>query len=191
MSDRSGDGNGAGGHAMLNAVIGVVGAVLAAVAGVVATSVLSGRSDQPTSPNAFVGPTTSSRQVGTTPFAGHREFQHFTVQVNELKGPRTDGSGSLIYDLMVRVCVTSAAPDAEDGRTRISWDPWTLVLEDGRKIRPDAGLAGLVGALPRQKYYNTGECGAGAIHFRVGDPAVPVSGVRYANVQGDVATFER
>lgn len=190
MSDRTGGESGSGGHAMLNAVIGIVGAVLAAIAGVVATSVLSSHTGQPPSTGVLVNPATSSHGPAT-PFTGVRKFEHFTVQVNGLHGPSTDGLGSMTYDLMVRVCVTSATPDALGGRTRISWDPWQLLLEDGRKIRPYAGLASSSGALPRQKYYNTGECAAGSIPFRVGDPAVPVSAVRYANVQGDVATFDR
>ncbi|WP_347354026.1 hypothetical protein [Intrasporangium sp.] len=110
-------------------------------------------------------------------------FDHFTVSVRKVSALTRDR-----FAVTVRVCVTSPAPDAVNGKTRISWEPWLLSVRGMSPRTPAEDLTGLPGVLPPSAYYQSGDCGQGIIPFRVPEDRQPTA-VLYRNGQGDVANF--
>lgn len=113
-------------------------------------------------------------------------FQHFAVTVDSPS--LTEGGG---YTVHADVCVRSLPPNPTNGTTRISWDPWKLVIPT-RSVSPsdDSVTAASAPAweFPRSANYKVGECARGTLPFFTSLEAEPRE-VTYRNSLGDSATW--
>ena len=116
-------------------------------------------------------------------------FDHFRVAVLE-SAPDPASYGYLVK---VRVCVRSLPPGSRDGRTRISWDPWTVTV-GGRTHRPSVQKDPPPDTFPRpdrsEARFRAGECAVGRLPFRSVGAGAGVTSIDYGNSLGDRARWQ-
>ena len=115
-------------------------------------------------------------------------FPYFAVTVQDAATtPEYDG-----YLVKLRVCVRRLPPGSTGGRTRISWDPWTVTV-GGRTHRPSAHQVlprnAFPGSYATQGRFRVGECAAGWLPFRSVKAGDQVTSVNYANSLGNRARW--
>ena len=107
-------------------------------------------------------------------------FKHFKVTMN---GSTSDTE---YYNIQPEVCVRKSVNSS--GLTRISTDPWTITLTNGKvlkkKVNPEMGT---VGNFPASGNYRKGECAYGWISFKTNGEEVREVG--YANSLGNQALW--
>lgn len=123
-------------------------------------------------------PIASPTDVGVD-VVGETTFDHFGVAVTGTE--RLNGDATLVH---VRVCLTSLTLDASNGKSRISWDPWSATSATGLVLRPKSAT-GVTGAFPRESRIAPGDCVSGDLVFNMPD----IVSVTYKNGQGDEVTF--
>jgi len=123
------------------------------------------------------------RPIGTP-----ARFTHFAVTVQDtVMDPEYYG-----YVVKLRVCVRSLPPGATSGRTRISWDPWT-VTAGGRSHRPSVQEDPPPDLFPRpyqtEGRFRVGECAIGWLPFWSVKLGEQVTSINYANSLGNRARW--
>jgi len=107
-------------------------------------------------------------------------FEHFTVSVTQVS------RNSSHVRLQAKVCVKSLPPNPQGNRTRISWDPWSI-LAGSRTIEPDFGAGPFEDGFPADATYRVGQCASGWIPFATDRTATQIV---YANGVGDRAVWD-
>lgn len=122
----------------------------------------TGRSSTGAPTSAAASPSRWVDANGTAHFvdAGTATFTHFSVTVEP--GAPTPVAGQ--WARRVRVCVRELGPAPVDGRTRISWDPWTLE-QDGVRAQKVVDDSRQRPSYPLEKWFAPQECATGVITF--------------------------
>lgn len=111
-------------------------------------------------------------------------FENFRVTVDRLSP--NSGTGLLIR---AKVCVTKLPKNPQGNKTRISWDPWSVLSETRR------AKAGVLDGhppsdmFPQESLYEVGDCASGQIPFAALANSEPITSIRYANGVGNSATW--
>lgn len=123
---------------------------------------------------------TSARRPSAQQGGSSVAFKHFKVTVRQMEQAPPG------VRVLAEVCVRRLPPDPQGNRTRISWDPWSIVT--GSKT-VDAGLSStsLPGAFPADRTYRVGQCAAGWIPFPAKTRPLKIS---YVNGVGDRAVWD-
>jgi len=146
------------------------------------------------SATALIGPRTLAAAPAAVaapplrPIGTSAAFPHFAVTVQDTAmNPEYHG-----YLVKLRVCVRSLPPGSTGGRTRISWDPWT-VTAGGRTHRPSGLEDPPPDMFPRpyasEGRFRVGDCGMGWLPFRSVKAGQQASSVNYRNSLGDHARW--
>ncbi len=144
----------------------------------------SGPASATETPTVSGAPSDPPAAAQTMMWEGKASFENFTVEV-----PRDNDVPASIEGkaaLLVEVCLTKSLDDA--GKTRISWDPWTLEDSDGNVNRPVAG--GYEPAFPADDEYVQGECARGYLTFDQMPPNSDFVNLVYENGLRDRAVWQ-
>lgn len=150
----------------------------------------------------FPGPAAAAAPPTPRPIGSTATFPHFGITVLQTAmDPEYHG-----FMVRLRVCVRSLPPGSTGGRTRISWDPWT-VTAGGRTHRPSVQEDPPHETFPRpyrsEGRFRVGECAIGWLPFWSVKADDRVTSVDYHNALrnrarwrggpwaiGSVATFD-
>lgn len=116
----------------------------------------------------------------------HFRFFDVTV-VNTVMDPEYYG-----YVVKLKVCVNHLPPGSSHGKTRISWDPWTITTNHGSQhpsVQEDAPLP----TFPRNNQsagrFAVGECATGYLPFFSVKLNDTITSIDYRNSLGDKASW--
>lgn len=109
-----------------------------------------------------------------------KKFKHFTVRLTHVQ------RDEFWYGVKAKVCVRSLPAGSHGGKTRVSWDPWSLSTDHGTIPLAVAqeGLSPFDPVFPESSRRRKGQCVSGWLPFAAHDD-VSVSKVRYRNPLGD------
>ena len=160
---------------------GVVVGPTSAVTSTPAPPTTTAATTTPTAPT----PTSTSTTTGSGAYRLGQEarFANFTVRVDTAES--SEAQGLLVR---ARVCVVALPPSASGGRTRISWDPWSVVTSRGvQRAKLYDGSHPPQEMYPQDARYAVGQCASGYIPFA--DAFRTATRVRYDNELGNHAEW--
>lgn len=147
------------------------------------TATPSGPGSTPVPPSTSVEPTSET----TMQWQGKAEFEHFSVELM----PEGDGVSTIegAAGFYVEVCVLSALPEGDSGKTLITSQPWRLEDSTGtrRSPRPQGAYEP---PFPATGHYDVGQCATGWLTFDALEGPIDFSTLVYENGLGDKAVWQ-
>jgi hypothetical protein len=129
-------------------------------------------------------------RIGRLQFGQTAHFANFDVTV---LGATMDSS-YYGYVLKLRVCVTRLPAGSKDGKTRISWDPWTVSTNRGvhrPAVQEDPPPQTFPRPYDSEGWFKKGECATGWLPFWGLKATETVKSINYANSLGNRASWRQ
>jgi len=161
--------------------------VVRAAAAVVCSTALAGAGTVATTAPVQAAP---RLQLGQLQFGQVAHFANFDVTVLDA----AMDSSYYGYVLKLRVCVTRLPAGSKHGKTRISWDPWTVTTTRGvhrPAVQEDPPPQTFPRPYDSQGWFKKGECATGWLPFWGLEATETVTSINYANSLGNRASWRQ